>query len=101
MLEDSMMNIVPIYQRPDGSYEVEGPLGRYHVGSIEDDPIGVIHTNDVEAYLAEHPEALIDEPKPPEPSAAEKKAHKDIDDESKELELDRQWIREQRKKAGK
>jgi hypothetical protein len=96
-LEGIVIGIKEAYKRKDGTYVVDG----YHVCPKEIDPIGKYDIAEVSAYLAEHPEALIPEPKPPEPSAEEKKARKDIDDEAKELELDKQWIRDQRKKAGK
>jgi hypothetical protein len=53
----------------------------------------------ITAYLAEHPEALVPEPQPPEPSVGELSKMKSVQDEAKELDLDMKWIREQRKKA--
>jgi len=57
----------PIVLRKDGSYAI----------TLNNLPYGVelnseLHT-EVEAYLKDHPEALVDEPKPPEPTEAELK----------------------------
>ena len=62
-----MSNIYgPIWKRNDGSYTIND--GTYH--ATEDYPQG-IQPAEVEAYLAEHPEALVPEPVPPAPSAEE------------------------------
>jgi hypothetical protein len=59
------MQINQVYKRADGTYEVDG----YHVCPKSIDPHGKYDIAEIEAYLAEHPEALIDEPKPPKPTA--------------------------------
>lgn len=91
----------PIYKRTDGTYEIASLSGRYHVCPKSIDPLGQYDISEVESYLTDHPDALIDEPKPPKPSAEEKAKRKAAEDEAKEAELDRKWIREQRKKAEK
>ena len=55
--------------------------------------------NEVASYLAEHPEALVPEPEPPEPIAEQKAMVKAAKDEAKEWELDKAWLRAQRKKG--
>lgn len=55
----------PIYSRPDGTYVATVNGYPYHI--IDGDPL----KDEVESYLAKHPEALIPEPVPPEPSAEE------------------------------
>jgi hypothetical protein len=59
------MEIKQAYKRKDGTYVVDD----YHVCPKSVDPYGKYDIAEVEAYLAEHPEALIDEPKPPKPTA--------------------------------
>jgi hypothetical protein len=89
----------PIYRQSDGNYIIRINGAGY---GVCDNNLKEKYTIEmVEAYLAEHPEALVPEPLPPKPGAEEKKTRKDAEDEAKELELDRKWIREQRKKAGK
>lgn len=57
----------PVYKRIDGTYEIEHPNGgRYHATHDT-----AITSNMVEAYLVEHPEALVPEPAPPAPTPAE------------------------------
>lgn len=63
-----MINFNPIYSRPDGSYVAMVNGLPYHI--IDGDPLKA----EVESYLANHPEALILEPTPPEPTKAELKA---------------------------
>ena len=61
------MDIAKAYKRKDGTYVVDG----YHVCPKYIDPHGKYDIAEVEAYLAEHPEALIPEPVPPPPTEAE------------------------------
>lgn len=94
----------PIYSQPDGNYTIHVPgVGKY--GVCDNNPKEKYTKIMVETYLSKHPEALIDEPKPPEPSAEEKAARKVLDDEAKAAALDKKWldawVREQRKKAEK
>jgi len=85
----------PILYRTDGSYVIQ--LNWHPYQATKDYCPDIF--SEVEAYLVVHPEALIPEPLPPEPSAEHKKAMKDIEDEAKEWELDKAWIRAQRKKG--
>ena len=62
------MKINQAYKRADGTYVVDG----YHVCSKVVDPYGKYNLGEVENYLFAHPEALIPEPKPPEPNAEQK-----------------------------
>ena len=55
----------PIYSRPDGTYVIEHNGYPYHV--IESDPLFA----EVQAYLLDHPEALVPEPVPPPPTGEE------------------------------
>ena len=89
----------PIVLMIDGGYQVQHGPNRYCVR--ESDIHGVYKVSEIVAYLAEHNLKAIPEPKPPELSAEEKVARKALDDEAKEAELDRKWVREQRKKAEK
>jgi hypothetical protein len=95
-MEDVMISKLnePIYVMSDS-------LGGYHINDYmvrPNDSLGHYTISEVEAYLAEHPEALVPEPKPPEPTAEQKAARKAMDDEAKEKELDLKYIRELRKK---
>ena len=53
----------PIYARPDGTYVIQLNGCGYHCT----DSSG-IKKDEVAAYLAEHPEALVPEPAPPAPT---------------------------------
>jgi hypothetical protein len=90
-----MMEIKSAFRRKDGTYVVDN----YHVCSKDVDPYGKYDIAEVEAYLAEHPEALVPEPKPPEPSVQEKAAMKALSDEASEVALDMAWLRQQRLKG--
>jgi len=54
-----------VNNRPDGTFVIQHNGMPYHV--IESDPLFA----EVEAYLLDHPEALIPEPVPPEPTQEE------------------------------
>jgi len=59
---------LPIIKRKDGSYQITMGNLPYGVDVLSD-----LHS-EVEAYLLEHPESLIPEPLPPEPTQEEKDA---------------------------
>jgi hypothetical protein len=59
----------PIYQRADGSYVLKYGNGEYGV-NVGDNNCLYPYT-EVQAYLLDHPEAMIPEPKPPEPTQEE------------------------------
>lgn len=65
------MEIKQAYKRADGTYVIDG----YHVCPKEIDPYGKYNIAEVESYLAKHPEALIPEPLPPEPTKEQKATH--------------------------
>jgi hypothetical protein len=78
----------PILERPDGTKVVTLENGYpYHV--IEGDPIN----DELDAYLAKHPEALIPEPQPPKPSAEELAAREAAQAQAEINELERKAIR--------
>jgi hypothetical protein len=58
----------PVFRRSDDTYVITYRGYPYHV--LTSDPLYKV----VESYLAEHPEALAPEPKPPEPTEEEKAA---------------------------
>jgi len=82
------MKINKAYKRADGTYVVDG----YHVCPKSIDPHGRYDIAEVEAYLAKHPEALIDEPRPPEPTTEEIKARRVAEINARIKELDAQSI---------
>jgi hypothetical protein len=88
----------PIYKTRFG-YNIKHNGMDYGVG--DNNPREQYTIDMVESYLAEHPEALIDEPNPPEPTPEEIAAREAWEDEAREHELDLQWIRAQRKKEKK
>ena len=55
----------------DGKYRLYHSVGKWY--AIVDDTPSEIKA-EVESYLASHPEALVDEPAPPEPTAEQKAA---------------------------
>jgi len=61
----------PIYRRTDGTYIIRGPAGEYACAPRVVNPDGYASQEDVEAYLAKHPDALIPEPLLPAPTADE------------------------------
>jgi len=61
------MEIKQAYKRADGTYVVDN----YHVCPKSIDPYGKYDIEEVEAYLLNHPEALISEPVPPAPTQEE------------------------------
>jgi hypothetical protein len=83
------MKIKQAHRRLDGTYVVDN----YHVCPKEKDPYGKYDIAEVEAYILDHPEALIPEPVPPEPTAEELAARRRAEIKAQIAELDRQSIR--------
>jgi hypothetical protein len=81
-----------IYKQSDDSYIINDGMYQARLDSA-------INIEMVKSYLAEHPEALVPEPMPPEPSVQEKAAMKAISDEAAEVDLDMTWLRQQRLKG--
>ena len=77
----------PIYSRHDGTYVATVNGYPYHI--IEGDLLKA----EVESYLAEHPEALVPEPAPPEPTAEQIEAARVAGIRAKLDELDRKAVR--------
>jgi len=80
----------PISRRKDGSYQFGSGGSSY--GLSVDDPFNA----EVQAYLAEHPEALVPEPVPPEPTAEELKAQRIAEIKAELAALDVKSIRPMR-----
>jgi len=59
----------PIYKQPDGNYTIIINGNTY--GVCDNNPKEPYTKEMVEAYLADHPDALIPEPVPPEPTQEE------------------------------
>ncbi len=62
----------PIMRQKDGNYKIK--VNGCDYGVCDNSQAEQYKISDVEAYLAEHPEALIPEPLPPEPMAEQKEA---------------------------
>ena len=67
------MDLSVIYRRPDGSYVVQREGMPYHVPN--DDVYGAMWAT-VDSYAKEHPDVVIDDPGPAEPTLDELKASK-------------------------
>jgi len=61
----------PIYRKSNGTYVVIHNGSTYWCGFPDDDTGTLYPHKEVEAYLLEHPEALIPEPVPPAPTQEE------------------------------
>ncbi len=90
------MTILEVYRRPDGGYSIMADDPAYHAipgcpYAVKDDDEPLLEM--VEAYLAEHPEALVPEPVPPEPTAEEREAQRVAGIRSSLAELDAKAIR--------
>jgi hypothetical protein len=88
-MEDVVIEIKQAYKRSDGTYVVDG----YHVCKKDIDPIGKYNIAEVSAYLIDHPEALIPEPVPPEPTEEELAARRVAEIIAELDRLDRASIR--------
>jgi hypothetical protein len=89
-MEDSMIDRISNHPKQSGFIIAEDG---YEKSIPEEDP----RFDEISAYLAEHPEALVPEPVPPEPSMEMKAMAKAASDEADEIALDMAWVREQRK----
>jgi hypothetical protein len=83
------MEIKQAYKRKDGTYVVDD----YHVCLKSVDPYGKYDIAEVEAYIIDHPEALIPEPVPPEPTEEELAARRVAEIIAELDRLDRASIR--------
>jgi len=81
------MTIDHVYERDNVYVVFDGPqgIGWHH---RKDSP----EADEVAAYLLDHPEALIEEPRPPEPTAGEIKARRIAEINARIKELDAQSI---------
>ena len=69
-----MEDIMILTKDNEPIYKMSDSLGGYHINNYmvrPYDTMGQYTIAEVEAYLAEHPEALVPEPVPPPPSAEE------------------------------
>jgi hypothetical protein len=88
------MEIKQAYKRKDGTYVVDD----YHVCPKSVDPYGKYDIAEVEAYIIDHPEALIPEPVPPEPTEEELAARRVAEIIAELDRLDRATVRPLRAK---
>jgi len=87
-MSNSTFNGMMIYSRKDGTFVVDG----YHVCSKDIDPMGKYDIDELKAYLAEHPEAVKEEPVPPPPSHEELAARAEAQRQTLFAENDKQLI---------
>ena len=91
-MDKSIFDGMTIYGRKDGTFVVDG----YHVCPKDIDPCGKYDIEELKAYLAEHPEALQDEPISPPPTDAELKARAEAQRQALFAEYDKKVLQYQR-----
>ena len=91
-MNKSIFDGMTIYSRKDGTFVVDG----YHVCSKDIDPIGKYDIDELKAYLAEHPEAVKEEPVPPPPSYEELAARAEAQRQTLFAEYDKHVLQYQR-----